>query len=255
MARKTEDRDKLQMQEDEYAFPYHYIPHFTKKGRVALSRRLSWGIEYLCYQRHVFEAVQALNPSSVLDVGCGDGYFIGSLPDTIPVRVGVDLSDRSIALAKAFHPKCRFLAADVGAVQGCFDIVISIEVLEHIPEMELSYFFRAIADRLAQDGTAIIGVPTTVVPLTRKHYRHYTLDLFEEQLSQSNTGLRVVSHDYVFRKPRWYGAFKWLFNNHLFSLEIKPLVALAWKRILSTHRFAHRRDGCHLVVYLKKHVV
>lgn len=254
MARKAEDRDKLQMQEDEYAFPYHYIPHFTKKGRVALSRRLSWGLEYLCYQRHVFEAVRALNPSSVLDVGCGDGYFIGSLANTIPVRVGVDLSDRSIAFAKAFHPECRFLAGDVATVEGCFDVVISIEVLEHIPETQVSHFFQAIGDRLVQNGTAIIGVPTTVVPLARKHYRHYTLDLFEQQLAQSNAGLRVVSHDYVFKKPCWYGAFKWLFNNHLFSLEIKPLVALAWKRILSTHRLADRTDGCHLVVYLKKHV-
>jgi len=251
MSMATESTDKFDLQDKEYRFPYHYIPHFTKKGIPSLSRRLTWGFQYLCYQRHVLEEVEAMKPSSVLEIGCGDGHFIGSLPESIPIRVGVDISERSIAFAKAFHSDCQLFACDAGDVEGQFDAVVSIEVLEHIPDRHLSIFFDTIAAKLSPTGTAILTVPTTILPLNRKHFRHYTIDLFERQLADSNAALDIVSYEYVFRKPYWYGVFKWFFNNHLFSLEVKPLMSLMWKRIWTKYRFARCETGHQLIVYLR----
>ena len=135
--------------------------------------------------------------------------------------------------------------------EGRYDTVVCIEVLEHIPDNGLSVFFNSIAEKLNPKGTAIITVPTTVIPLTRKHYRHYTIDLFKKQLSDSSADIVISSYEYVFRRPCWYRIFMWFFENHLFSLEIKPLMRLMWKRIWAKYRFAHHNDGHHLIVCLK----
>lgn len=74
---------------------------------------------------------------SVLGVGYGDGYFIGGLPYSIHVRVGVDLSSKSIAFAKAFHPDCAFYDQNVNAIKDTLNIVAAIEMIKHIPENEL----------------------------------------------------------------------------------------------------------------------
>lgn len=245
------EREKFEIQNAQYEFPYHYIPHINGRGVPSLSRRLVWGFDYLCYQKHLYERVMALRPSSVLEVGCGDGYFIGSLPQSIPVRVGVDLSQRAIAFAKAFHPDCRFYAKDVNELDEKFDVVAAIEVLEHIPEDVLPEFLRSLASKTAKDGIVVISVPTVVLPLNKKHYRHYTLSLLIDQLQKSNCGLRIVKHEYVYSEPWWFKIFSKMFDNRIFSLEVKPFMARAWKSIWRKYRIAEERNGFHLVAYLK----
>jgi hypothetical protein len=94
-----------------------------------------------------------------------------------------------------------------------------------------------------------------VEPVSRKHYRHYTIELFKEHLADSKSTLEVNSYEYVFRKPFWYGMFKWLFENHLFCLEVKPLMLLIWKRIWEKYRFARSENGLNLFVFLKHKTV
>lgn len=96
----------------------------------------------MCYQQHVLKKVTLESPDSVLDFGCGDGYFIGSLPSTIPVRIGLDLSAKAIAFAKAFNSKCIFYSnvAELSEVNQKFDIITAIEVIEHIPDGEMNNF-------------------------------------------------------------------------------------------------------------------
>lgn len=117
------DVNKFQIQDSMYEFPYHYIPHFTNNLTPSLLRKLNWGLDYLCYQTHIHEKVIAMKPQSVLEVGCGDGRFIGSLPSSFPVRVGVDLSHKALLFAKAFHPKCCFYHQDVSTLTDSFDVV------------------------------------------------------------------------------------------------------------------------------------
>ena len=244
--------NKFNIQDLQYEFPYHYIPHFDKNGTPSLMRKLSWGFDYLCYQNHIKEKVLDLNPQSVLEVGCGDGYFIGSLPDSIPVRVGVDLSEKAITFAKAFHAEVHFYAQDVRFLKDKFDIVACIEVLEHVPDEMLSEFLCALCDRINNDGYIVISVPTTVIPLSEKHYRHYTLEVLKENIDQSQAALELVSDDYVYSRPWWFGIFRRFFDNRIFSLEVKPIMRLAWKRVWTNYRFAEEKNGHHLVAVFKK---
>lgn len=244
--------EKFNIQDQQYLFPYHYIPHFDQKGTVSLTRKLNWGLDYLCYQKHLHEKVVALNPSSVLEVGCGDGYFVGGLPSSVKNRVGVDLSEKAIAFAKAFHPECKFHVQDAAEIHETYDVVAAIEVIEHIPEEILPRFLNALAYRVCPNGVVIISVPTTVILLNKKHYRHYTLELLEKQLDESGCCLEVESHEYIYYKPWWFKLFLRFNDNKLFSFEFKPFMRYAWSKVWNKYRFANKENGFHLVVVLKK---
>ena len=99
---------------------------------------------YIC----PFDRLIALVPqgSSVLDVGCGAGLFLGLLAATEHRfrGVGFDSSAVSIAAANAMarrvkslghETELRFLQLDAGAPwpEGPFDVVSIIDVLHHIP--------------------------------------------------------------------------------------------------------------------------
>jgi SAM-dependent methyltransferase len=246
------DNDRRTIQESLYEFPYHHIPRIASDGTPTLIRRLSWGLEYLCYQRHLHEKVISMNPKSVLEIGCGDGYFIGNLPPSINIRVGMDLSSQAIAFARIFHPDCIFYDQDARAIEDRFDVVAAIEVIEHIPDDKLREMYETLYERVSDDGRIIVSVPTTVMPLNEKHYRHYTLDLLETQLRQSGARLRVAEREYIFSRPWWYGAFQRFSGNRLFTLEVKPLMRFAWRRIWRAHRIADENTGYHIVATLEK---
>ena len=245
-------QNKFEIQDSQYEFPYHYIPHFDHNGIPSLMRKLNWGFDYLCYQRHIREKVTGMNPRTVLEVGCGDGYFVGNLPASIPVRVGCDLSERAIAFARAFHPNCQFSASDVGELGEKFDIVAAIEVLEHIPDDLIASFFCKLSERLEENGRIVLSVPTTVIPLNKKHYRHYTLNLLEKQIEQSGAMLEIIGHEHIYKKPFWFGIFKRTFDNRLFSLEFKPFMRLAWNSVWKKNRYANAQNGYHLVAVIGK---
>ena len=68
----------------------------------------------------------------------------------------------------------------------------AIEVLEHIPPQEVSSFIKNLVERTSIGGHVILSVPTTVKPLTEKHYRHYTFDSLHKEIREANVPLEVV---------------------------------------------------------------
>lgn len=86
-----------------------------------------------------------LKPTKVLDIGCGEGFVIKNLKKTMPeIRfAGIDISSEAIQEAKDEIPEGQFYNLDIsnpvmqnGLLEENFDIVMSLEVLEHIPEYE-----------------------------------------------------------------------------------------------------------------------
>ncbi len=236
--------EKFSIQEAEYEFPYHHVPHF--RGGVPSSiRRLGWGLEYLCYQRVVADMVAELRPASVLDVGCGDGRFLGLVDARI--RKGVDLSEVAVRFARAFHPEIEFAVADIADLTEQFDVVTSIETLEHIPDEGVTGFVRALAMRCRIGGHVLVSVPTTNVPVNRKHYRHYDLALLEQQVAASGASLVLEAHEFVFRGSAALDLMRRATFNRLWSAEIAPLQRLAWHYVWTRLRHASASDGRHLV--------
>jgi len=239
------------LQEQQYTFPYHHIPHFTAAGAPSLMRTLRWGMEYLCYQHHAIERTRALDPTSVLEVGCGDGYFIGHLGHDIPTRHGVDLAEQAIQFAKAFHPEVHFAAVDAADLEKTYDAVVAIEVLEHIPDDVVPSFLQAVAARVRPGGHVMISVPTTVIPLKDKHFRHYTWPLLQRQIT-SHTDLQPVHHEFVYREGHLLRILRGVVHNSVYVLRSNVLNRLLWRYIWNTARFAGPADGYHLFATFTK---
>lgn len=240
------------LQETQYEFPYHYLPHWPGDGAAVRLRGLSWGLEYLCYLRHAKELIESFAPSSVLDVGCGDGRLIGILDKRIDVRVGVDISERAIGFAKAFSPDATFAAVDAGDLDRSFDVVSAIEVLEHIPESDVSRFINVLAERTTRDGHVIISVPTVKLPANPKHHRHYTGDLLRQQISDSKAPVEILGMTDVYRRSILVEWYLRLTYNKYWKIEVEPCCRLIWGIIWKRLRRAPAGSGNHLFAVLRR---
>lgn len=245
--------DHFQIQDALYAFPYHHIPNIDpNSGEVTITRSLSWGLEYLCYQYHVIEKIEELSPESVLEIGCGDGFLIGHLSRSIGRKVGIDFSERAIGFARAFFPQENFIVGRSEDMDEEFELVAAVEVLEHVPDSEVTAFFQAVERRLRRGGTALISVPTTVIPLNKKHYRHYDENIFAEQLMSSGANLQIVDMQRVYKSSWRTKLVERLAGNRFFRLEIEFLTKWTWAHTWKNSRIANKQDGRHLVVTLRK---
>ena len=93
------------------------------------------------FQRALDELVERADPSSLLDVGCGEGVLVQHLAHRLGPRrvVGVDLEEDSIQAGWARHgaPNLEYRAAQAESLpfaEGEFDLISAIEVLEHLPD-------------------------------------------------------------------------------------------------------------------------
>ncbi|MDO8421542.1 MAG: class I SAM-dependent methyltransferase [Parvibaculum sp.] len=244
--------DIQRRQQDQYVYPYHHIPFLDERGQGRRSRMLDWGFEYLLYNHKVVEIINALTPNSVLDVGCGDGYLLGQLPDTIQKRVGVDINARALGFAKAFFPNVEFKNCDVSEIEETFDVVCAIEVIEHIPDDSVANFLALISARVSPGGSLIISVPTTNEPLNSKHFRHYDLPLLEAHLSSLPSDFMIVKTQYYYRKTLWERIYRKLTKNLLIQGEIPLMRRFVWQNAKNQAGKATSANGLHLIAILRK---
>lgn len=236
---------KFEVQEQLYTFPYHYLPTVNNEGAVRLHRQMSWGLEYLTYMTFVVELIREQRPSSLLDVGCGDGRLLHLLQnDSIQLR-GIDLSSQAIALAQAFNPGLDFDCISVADLSEQYQMVTLIEVLEHISDKMIADFMVATTQRVVPDGYMLVSVPSVNIPFNKKHYRHYNLSLLQETLAPYFT---LVEHWWVYRQ----GSFsEWLSRlllcNGLFTLNQRHLARLIWRWHRRYNWLGDERNGRHLV--------
>jgi len=95
---------EILFQEDEYLFPYHYVTEF-QNGRFRQHFVDTWGINYALTLDFIVDKVLRISPTSLVDIGCGDGRLTRelSLHAAISKLYGVDYSQRAIGLAKAMN--------------------------------------------------------------------------------------------------------------------------------------------------------
>lgn len=244
-------REKFRLQDEQFRFPQHHVPHFVGR-HLSRSRVVSWAFSYLCYLTHIRELAVSLGPRSVLDVGCGEGRFLGMLPPSVERRVGVDLSARALRFARAFYPEIEFLGTDAAELDETFDLVVSIEVLEHVPDEQVAPFLRTLAERTRPDGHVIVCVPTTVMALQRKHYRHYDSHLFEEQLRASGAALSIASLEFVYARSRLVDLYTRVTVNRWWAIEVHWLNRVVWNHVWRHLRLSTEGRGQHMVALLRR---
>jgi ubiquinone/menaquinone biosynthesis C-methylase UbiE len=108
----------------------------------------------------LIEYVSLVNPSSVLDIGCGEGLVVRQLRQICPdARIhGLDIAPNLIEAAQRIEPNASYVQADVcrlPVAENAYDLVICTEVLEHLPNPE-----RALVEIARVGGRAfILSVP------------------------------------------------------------------------------------------------
>lgn len=114
---------------------------------------------------HWPDAARAAKPlagKSALDIGCGAGLLCEPLARLGAGVTGVDAAAENVAAAAA-HAEAvgldiRYMAGEVAGLDiGQFDLVTSVEVIEHVADKPA--FLRDVAARLAPDGLLVMSTP------------------------------------------------------------------------------------------------
>lgn len=113
--------------------------------------------------RYKFAAKMGAKGRSVLELGCGEGIGATVLGETASSYTGIDFDQEAILAAERnclekerFHFCCEDF---MGKTVGCFQTVVSLDVIEHIYlEFEDTYL-KTLVNNLSEDGIAIIGTP------------------------------------------------------------------------------------------------
>jgi len=213
-------------QEEQYIFPYHHLPEFNN-GRFSEMRVLAWGYEYMSYVGYVLDRLELLQARSVVEVGCGDGRVTLEASRRYPAcqLVGVDYSERAVALARALHPDGEYIVGDITQPDFWgqrFSAAMAIEVLEHIPPDRLPSFLQGVARGLDPNGHFVVTVPSVNQPLNPKHYQHFSPASLQAALAAD---FEILECEWLNANSAWDKWISRVLCNRLFALRSKQVTS------------------------------
>lgn len=127
-------------------------------------------------------------PASVLEVGCGEGEIVRRLHARGTGVIGLDLPDAGLRAEWATVEGPEFLHADAQRLpfpDGRFDLTVSVEVLEHVPDPALTLLQMARVTRrdlvlsvprepIFRGGNFVTGRHVRALGNTPGHLNHWT---------------------------------------------------------------------------------
>jgi SAM-dependent methyltransferase len=133
------------------------------------SRYADWAGQDISRRRHhyLLRAAKAglLKPGDALDLGCGTGRHATADLAHAGFRVtGLDVSPRSIDVARRELPGVRFVVGDMAAASfpaGSFDLVTAFYSIIHLPREEHGALLRRVAAWLRPGGGFIASLGTS----------------------------------------------------------------------------------------------
>jgi SAM-dependent methyltransferase len=130
-------------------------------SRAAEYIALAGGVEQLASaDREEIEAWAGTVRGRILDAGCGPGLWTRHLHDGGHEVLGLDMSERFVAHARAHHPGVAFrhgTFAEVPAQDAAFGGILAWYSLIHIPPSDVAGILGEFARVLAPGGSLLIG--------------------------------------------------------------------------------------------------
>jgi SAM-dependent methyltransferase len=145
---------------------FEYDDWWRGEGLYAERERPGWEQELDL----LAEVIAALPPVRTLDVACGTGFLTRHLRGDV---VGLDQSERMLAVAREQAPGVRFVRGDALALpfdQGAFERVFTSYFYCHLEQPERERFL-AEARRIARELVIVASVPGAGDPLERREER------------------------------------------------------------------------------------
>jgi 2-polyprenyl-3-methyl-5-hydroxy-6-metoxy-1,4-benzoquinol methylase len=176
----------------------------------------------------------------VLDLGCGDGVLGQRLATLGCELTGADVSPRALALAQPHYQSTFVLDLDSDptppGLGEAFDIVVCLEVLEHIQKPQMN--IRRAFELCRTGGAAVFSFPnmfswknrwsflrgrwpggyTTYDP--REHLQVFELPAFKKWVSDA--GFRLLGTSITPDLPRWKPLRKSMFQMRGLLNELSP---------------------------------
>lgn len=244
---------KFKLQENQYSRPYHHLVDF---GRKKTFDYLYWGLEYYGYSKFIINLIDKISPNKkIAEVGCGDGKISIEIAKryTKSIIDGYDLAHQAISFARSYgygFKNCNFYDVDFSNSKEKYDIILLIEVIEHIPDSELERFIGMISKKLNKNGKLLISVPTTNVPLNSKHYRHYTK---KKLMSHISNYFYIEKTHYIHNENSiMYKCIRSILINRFFILNSNKIRSLFYKYYEKNLMISNSNEGAHLITICKK---
>lgn len=160
------------------------------------------------HSRRLFKDLTAdLSPTSILDVGCGEGSLLKTLMEVHEGAhgTGIEVSEEALALAQRVTPDAQYKVCDVAdrALADTYDLVVSADVVEHIPDDTSA--IANMAAMTAPGGRLVVSTLQGRMRAFEKqvgHVRNYTPGELEEKISSAGLKIeRVVQWGWPFYSP------------------------------------------------------
>jgi len=193
-----------------------------KKDKILAYKSLNF--DQKIYQVKAYSYIKKiLKPKQTfLELGCADGSFTSLIANVTKTKgVGLDISPASVKEAKKLgvDVKIHDLAKPFPFRDGSFDLVVALEVIEHLLDNEV--FVEEIHRVLKKNGYLVLSTPN-LASLTNRlrllfgkypkymsttwktqdyHAHLYTPELMKTQLEKA--GFRIV----IFSSPNFFNPF------------------------------------------------
>jgi hypothetical protein len=140
--------------------------------------------------------IQDIHPRTVLDAGCAMGFLVESLRKKGVESYGIDISEYAI---QNVHPDIRAYCT-VGSITDAlpqrYDLIVSIEVLEHMPKEQAEAAIRNLCS--AADDVLFSSTPFDYKEIT--HFNVQPPEYWAEQFARYGF-IRDVDYDASFITP------------------------------------------------------
>jgi len=139
---------------------------------------------------------------SILDIGCGTGFYADVFKNIARKYVGLDITDALFEKLHREYPNCDFVKKDVSSeeIEGDFDIIIMIDVTQHITNDDRFEFAMQNIKRHLNNGGIFIVTSWLRERAQKKFYERFrTIDYYKREFPDFDFGKpRPFRDKYVF---------------------------------------------------------
>lgn len=151
--------------------------------------------------------------NNILDLGFGQGYLEERIISTTKniQFTGVDISKKAVIRASKKFPG-KYVLGDVINIKSIiknqkYDVIVAVEVIEHIPPSKILNFLSDINSLLKKGGTIIISTPLNEHLRNSKlnpssHVRDYTIPIIKTEFEIS--GFKQIDYRIFYAFSKYY---------------------------------------------------